>query len=218
MSAILLNSHSHRRRSDHFLCALLDCSLKGRLRPHALQPLMVSQRSLRLHTWWWKDHNPGRHLVLAPFNGATAASGTPYFTENPGDPRKAWDASAPSITCPANTSLSAGSLTIGAASVPYFSGKNRIAPPGGNTGSPGFVGFGFYPGSAQRREPAEPGDFGQVSGGKTESYKKFVKMNVHRLTTSAVSDRLIRAARQMGRREAGSGWADGIQYRLSCLP
>jgi len=113
MSAILLNSHSHRRRSDHFLCALLDCSLKGRLRPHALQPLMVSQRSLRLHTWWWKDHNPGRHLVLAPFNGATAASGTPYFTENPGDPRKAWDASAPSITCPANTSLSAGSLTIG---------------------------------------------------------------------------------------------------------
>jgi hypothetical protein len=27
MSAILLNSHSHRRRSDHFLCALLDCSL-----------------------------------------------------------------------------------------------------------------------------------------------------------------------------------------------
>ena len=59
MSAILLNSHSHRRRSDHFLCALLDCSLKGRLRPHALQPLMVSQRSLRLHTWWWKDHNPG---------------------------------------------------------------------------------------------------------------------------------------------------------------
>src|SRR5258708_17475024 len=112
MSAILLNSHSHRRRSDHFLCALLDCSLKGRLGPHALQPLMVSQRSLRLHTWWWKDHNPGRHLVLAPFNGATAASGTPYFTENPGDPRKAWDASAPSITCPANTSLSAGSLTI----------------------------------------------------------------------------------------------------------
>jgi hypothetical protein len=32
-----------------------------------------------------------------------------------------------------------------AASVPYFSGKNRIAPPDGNTGSPGFVGFGFYP-------------------------------------------------------------------------
>ncbi len=32
-------------------------------------------------------NNPGRYLVLLPpINGATAASGTPYFTENPGDP------------------------------------------------------------------------------------------------------------------------------------
>jgi hypothetical protein len=37
--------------------------------------------------------NPGRYLVLLPpINGATAASGTPYFTENPGDPFEAWDA------------------------------------------------------------------------------------------------------------------------------
>ena len=92
-------------------------------------------------------------------------------SENPGDPPKAWDASATSIACPANTSLSAGSLTIGAASVPYFSGKNRIAPPGGNTVSPGFVGFGFYPGSPRRRGPAEQGDFGQVSGGRQKVIK-----------------------------------------------
>jgi hypothetical protein len=68
---------------------------------------------------------------------------------------------------------------------------------------------------------AEQGDFGQVSGGKTESYKKFIKMNVHRLTTSAVSDRLIRTGLkdwQKGRREAGSGWADGIHHCLSWLP
>jgi hypothetical protein len=39
-------------------------------------------------------NNPGRYLVLLPpINGATAASGTPYFTENPGDPYKAWDVS-----------------------------------------------------------------------------------------------------------------------------
>ena len=32
-------------------------------------------------------NNPGRYLVLMPpINGATAASGTPYFTDNPGDP------------------------------------------------------------------------------------------------------------------------------------
>src|SRR5262249_8299672 len=36
--------------------------------------------------------NPGRYLVLLPpINGATAISGTPYFTENPGDQFKAWD-------------------------------------------------------------------------------------------------------------------------------
>src|SRR5713101_6899139 len=41
-----------------------------------------------------KINNPGRYLVLLPpINGATAASGTPYFTENPGDQFKAWDAS-----------------------------------------------------------------------------------------------------------------------------
>ena len=41
-----------------------------------------------------KINNPGRYLVLLPpINGATAASGTPYFTENPGDPFKAWDTS-----------------------------------------------------------------------------------------------------------------------------
>ena len=40
-------------------------------------------------------NNPGRYLVLLPpINGATAASGSPYFTENPGDPFKAWDVSA----------------------------------------------------------------------------------------------------------------------------
>src|ERR1700729_3425191 len=39
-------------------------------------------------------NNPGRYLVLLPpINGATAASGTPYFTENPGNPFKAWDSS-----------------------------------------------------------------------------------------------------------------------------
>src|SRR5262249_16342664 len=36
--------------------------------------------------------NPGRYLVLMPpINGATAFTGTPYFTYNPGDPYKAWD-------------------------------------------------------------------------------------------------------------------------------
>ena len=37
--------------------------------------------------------NPGRYLVLMPpINGATASSGTPYFTYNAGDSFSAWDA------------------------------------------------------------------------------------------------------------------------------
>jgi len=32
-------------------------------------------------------------VLLLPIKGATAASGTPYFTENPGDGYKAWDMS-----------------------------------------------------------------------------------------------------------------------------
>ena len=56
--------------------------------------------------WWFKKdrygftlgggkiNNPGRYLVLLPpIDGATATTGTPYFTENPGDPFKAWDIS-----------------------------------------------------------------------------------------------------------------------------
>jgi hypothetical protein len=47
--------------------------------------------------------NPGRYLVLLPpINGETAASAainSPYFTENPGDPFKAWDVSG-TFDCP----------------------------------------------------------------------------------------------------------------------
>ena len=54
-------------------------------------------------TWWEKDKyaltlgggmmtNPGRYLtLLPPINGATAFTGSPYFTENPGDQAHAWD-------------------------------------------------------------------------------------------------------------------------------
>jgi hypothetical protein len=39
-------------------------------------------------------NNPARNLVLLPpIDGATAALGTVYFTENPGDSYKAWEAS-----------------------------------------------------------------------------------------------------------------------------
>ena len=93
-----------------------------------------------------KINNPGRYLVLLPpINGATATSGTPYFTENPGDPYKAWDASATFDYMPSQYITFRWEFDHRAASVPYFSGKGGITPPGGNTGSPGSLVAGFTP-------------------------------------------------------------------------
>jgi hypothetical protein len=93
-----------------------------------------------------KINNPGRYLVLLPpINGATAASGTPYFTENPGDPYKAWDASATFDYMPSQYITFRWEFDHRAANVPYFSGRNGITPPGGNTGALGSLVSGFTP-------------------------------------------------------------------------
>jgi Putative beta-barrel porin-2, OmpL-like. bbp2 len=93
-----------------------------------------------------KINNPGRYLVLLPpINGATAASGTPYFTENPGDPYKAWDASATFDYMPSQYITFRSEFDHRAANVPYFSGKGGITPPNGNTGAPGSTVAGWTP-------------------------------------------------------------------------
>ena len=93
-----------------------------------------------------KINNPGRYLVLLPpINGATAASGTPYFTENPGDPYKAWDSSATFDYMPSQYITFRWEYDHRAANVPYFSGRGGITPPGGNTGAPGSYVPGWTP-------------------------------------------------------------------------
>jgi len=93
-----------------------------------------------------KINNPGRYLVLLPpINGATATSGTPYFTENPGDPYKAWDASTTLDYMPSQYITFRWEYNYRAASVPYFSGPGGVTPPGGNQGPPGSVVNGFTP-------------------------------------------------------------------------
>jgi hypothetical protein len=107
--------------------------------------------------WFAQDHygltlgggsmnNPGRYLVLLPpINGATAFSGTPYFTENPGDPFKAWDASITFDYMPDQFTTFRFELDHRESSVPYFSGPGGVTPIGGNQGSPGSVVAGFFP-------------------------------------------------------------------------
>jgi len=86
-------------------------------------------------------NNPGRYLVLLPpINGATAASGTPYFTENPGDPYKAWDVSGTFDWMPSQYITFRWEYNHRAANVPYFSGSGGVTPPAGNTfGGPGAL-------------------------------------------------------------------------------
>jgi hypothetical protein len=101
-----------------------------------------------------KINNPGRYLVLLPpINGATAASGTPYFTENPGDQFKAWDASGTFDYMPSQYITFRWEFDHRAANVPYFSGPGGVTPTNCPTaplvenicGTPGAFVQGFTP-------------------------------------------------------------------------
>jgi hypothetical protein len=108
-------------------------------------------------SWFAHDHfgltlgggamdNPGRYLVLLPpINGATAFSGTPYFTENPGDQFKAWDASLTFDYMPDQFTTFRFELDHRESNVPYFAGPGGVTPVGGNQGQPGSFVPGFLP-------------------------------------------------------------------------
>ena len=82
-------------------------------------------------------NNPGRYLALVPpINGATAASGTPYFTENPGQKLYQWDAQLNFQYMPKPWLTWWTEATFRHSDVPYWSGPGGVTPPLGNTGSP----------------------------------------------------------------------------------
>jgi hypothetical protein len=110
-------------------------------------------------TWFKKDtygvtvgggqiNNPGRYLVLLPpINGETASSAAinaPYFTGNPGDQFKAWDTSLTFDYMPRQWLTFRWEYDYRHASVPYWSGRGGVTPPGSggvpytNNGSPQF--------------------------------------------------------------------------------
>jgi hypothetical protein len=83
-------------------------------------------------------NNPGRYLtLLPPINGANASSGTPYFTENPGDKMHAYDATATFDYMPKQFITFRWEWGYRHTDVPYWTGRGGITPPGGNNGSPG---------------------------------------------------------------------------------
>ncbi len=95
-----------------------------------------------------KINNPGRYLVLLPpINGETAPSAAinaPYFTGNPGDPFKAWDSSITFDYMPKQWITFRWEYDYRHASVPYWTGRGGITPPGSggvpytNNGYPQF--------------------------------------------------------------------------------
>ncbi len=106
--------------------------------------------------------NPGRYLtLLPPINGADAITGSPYFTQNPGDPYKAWDTSLTFDWMPKEYITFRTEYGYRHANVPYWSGRGGITPgvntstsviPGPNAGSivPGTL---FVPGSSLSPTP-----------------------------------------------------------------
>jgi len=74
--------------------------------------------------------------LLPPINGADAFTGTPYFTENPGQQAKMWDSTVTLQYMPKQYItwwLEAGYRH---ADIPYFAGRGGVTPPGGNNGAP----------------------------------------------------------------------------------
>jgi hypothetical protein len=82
-------------------------------------------------------NNPGRYLALTPpINGATAASGSPYFTQQPGQKLYQWDTQLNFQYMPRDWITWWTEATFRHSSVPYWSGQGGITPPGGNNGAP----------------------------------------------------------------------------------
>jgi Putative beta-barrel porin-2, OmpL-like. bbp2 len=83
-------------------------------------------------------NNPGRYLVLLPpINGATAITGTPYYTENPGQPYHAYDFTLTYDYMPSQFITFRAEMGYRHTDLPYWSGRGGVTPPGGNNGSPG---------------------------------------------------------------------------------
>jgi Putative beta-barrel porin-2, OmpL-like. bbp2 len=116
-----------------------------------------------------KINNPGRYLVLLPpINGEsaiTAATNSPYFTENPGDPFKAWDSSFTFDYMPKQYITFRWEYDYRHANVPYWSGRGGITPPGGNNGFPQF--FACSNGSSSGQETLGPAETACGTPGST---------------------------------------------------
>jgi len=86
-----------------------------------------------------KMNNPGRYLtLLPPIDGADSISGSPYFTENPGQKAHMWDATVNFQYMPKQYITWWFEAGYRHADIPYFAGRGGVTPPGGNNGLPQY--------------------------------------------------------------------------------
>ena len=97
-------------------------------------------------------NNPGRYLtLLPPINGATAITGSPYYTESAGDRAQMHDGTITFDYMPSQFITFRLEEGYRYSDTPYWTGRGGITPPGGNTGQPaqyacaggGASGFGY---------------------------------------------------------------------------
>ncbi len=88
-------------------------------------------------------NNPGRYLaLLPPINGATAQTGSAYFTENPGQSLYQWDGQINLQYMPQKWITWWTEMDFRHSDVPYWTGPGGVTPPGGNNGSPAAMACG----------------------------------------------------------------------------
>ena len=75
--------------------------------------------------------NWGRYLtLLPPINGADAVTGSPYFTEKPGQRAHMWDSTVTLQYMPKQYITWWTEVGYRHSDVPYFAGRGGVTPPG----------------------------------------------------------------------------------------
>jgi hypothetical protein len=83
--------------------------------------------------------NWGRYLtLLPPIDGAYAATGSPYFTELPGQRAHMWDSTVTLQYMPKQYITWWAEVGYRHSDIPYFAGRGGVTPPGGNNGLPQY--------------------------------------------------------------------------------
>ena len=105
--------------------------------------------AMAYNRWWFHNdlyaitagggfmNNPGRYLtLLPPINGASASTGTPYFSEAPGQGAFMYDMTLNFQYMPRDWITWWTETGYRHSSIPYFAGVGGVTPPFGNNGSP----------------------------------------------------------------------------------